>query len=190
MLRASTGLLRASAKAGKWQQCMKLSTTNIVNSASAATPEPQTNPPILYTGVSFCFKNLRCEKLKLTWFRSFHTQLFINNEWYKSKSGEIFPTINPTNGQTIAQIQAAGKEDVDIAVAAAREAFKWVTHVWFDHTAQTDRVLCYTLCNLFYWQTWFTMASHGCIWTWSVDIQISRFDWTWSYLFGGMKNFS
>lgn len=53
MLRASTGLLRASAKAGKWQQCMKLSTTNIINSASAATPEPQTNPPILYTGVSF-----------------------------------------------------------------------------------------------------------------------------------------
>lgn len=51
-------------------------------------------------------------------------QLFINNEWYKSKSGEIFPTVNPATGKTIAQIQAAGKEDVNIAVAAARQAFK------------------------------------------------------------------
>lgn len=53
MLRSSTGVLRAGANAGKWQQCMKLSTTKITNSASAATPEPQTTPPILYTGVSF-----------------------------------------------------------------------------------------------------------------------------------------
>lgn len=51
-------------------------------------------------------------------------QLFINNEWYKSKKGEIFPTLNPATGETIAQVQAAGKEDVDIAVAAARQAFK------------------------------------------------------------------
>lgn len=62
--------------------------------------------------------------MKLIRFFVLHFQLFINNEWYKSKSGEIFPTINPTNGQAIAQIQAAGKEDVDIAVAAARQAFK------------------------------------------------------------------
>lgn len=52
MLRASTGFLRAGANAAKWQQCMKLSTTKLNNfSAAAATPEPQTNPPILYTGV-------------------------------------------------------------------------------------------------------------------------------------------
>lgn len=57
MLRASTGLLRASTKAGKLQQYMKLSTSNIVNSASAATPEPQTTPPILYTGVSVFHSN-------------------------------------------------------------------------------------------------------------------------------------
>lgn len=127
MLRgASTGLLRASAKASKWQQCMKLSTTNVLNFASAATPEPQTSPPILYTGVSFYFFSV-ChffKKQNLIQLRTFHFQLFINNEWYKSKGGEIFPTLNPTNGETIAQIQAAGKEDVDIAVAAAREAFK------------------------------------------------------------------
>lgn len=51
-------------------------------------------------------------------------KLFINNEWHKSKSGKIFPTVNPTTGQVIAEIQEANKQDVDIAVAAARDAFK------------------------------------------------------------------
>lgn len=51
-------------------------------------------------------------------------QLFINNEWHKSKSGKTFATINPTTEQPIAEVQAAGKEDIDIAVHAARQAFK------------------------------------------------------------------
>uniref|UniRef100_A0A1I8QDB6 Aldehyde dehydrogenase domain-containing protein n=1 Tax=Stomoxys calcitrans TaxID=35570 RepID=A0A1I8QDB6_STOCA len=66
----------------------------------AAMPEPKTNPEILYTG------------------------LFINNEWHKSKTGKTFETINPTTEKSIADIQCAGKEDVDIAVKAARNAFK------------------------------------------------------------------
>ena len=51
-------------------------------------------------------------------------QLFINNEWHKSKSGKVFDTINPTTGQVISQIQEADKEDVDLAVSAAKTAFK------------------------------------------------------------------
>ncbi len=51
-------------------------------------------------------------------------QLFINNEWVDSKRGETFPTINPSNGKTLMQISVAGKDDVDAAVLAAREAFK------------------------------------------------------------------
>jgi len=51
-------------------------------------------------------------------------QLFINNEWHKSKSGKTFATINPTTEQTIAEIQGGDKEDIDIAVQAARSAFK------------------------------------------------------------------
>lgn len=51
-------------------------------------------------------------------------QLFINNEWHKSKTGKTFGTINPTTEQKIAEIQAGGKEDIDIAVKAARQAFK------------------------------------------------------------------
>jgi len=52
------------------------------------------------------------------------TGLFINNEWVKSKSGEKITSINPTDEKEIASVYAAGPEDVDLAVAAARKAFK------------------------------------------------------------------
>ncbi|KAL8900939.1 MAG: hypothetical protein Q9192_000821 [Flavoplaca navasiana] len=52
------------------------------------------------------------------------TGLFINNEFVKSKSGEKITSINPSDESEIASVYAAGTEDVDIAVAAARNAFK------------------------------------------------------------------
>ncbi len=52
------------------------------------------------------------------------TGLFINNEFVKSKSGEKITSINPSDESEIASVYAAGAEDVDIAVAAARKAFK------------------------------------------------------------------
>lgn len=55
-------------------------------------------------------------------------QLFINNEWHKSKSGKTFETINPATEKCIADIQCAGKEDVELAVKAARNAFKYVPY--------------------------------------------------------------
>ncbi|QQS09377.1 MAG: aldehyde dehydrogenase family protein [Phycisphaerales bacterium] len=64
--------------------------------------------------------------------------LFINNTWVAprgSKSGSksagkssdhYFPTLNPANEATLAQIAQAGDADVDAAVKAARAAFpKW-----------------------------------------------------------------
>lgn len=53
-----------------------------------------------------------------------YTQLFINNEWVNSTSGKVFPTINPSTGEKICDVQEGDKADVDKAVAAAREAFK------------------------------------------------------------------
>lgn len=53
-----------------------------------------------------------------------HPQIFINNEWQKSKSGKSFPSINPTTEKEIAQVQQGDKTDIDIAVAAAKNAFK------------------------------------------------------------------
>lgn len=52
------------------------------------------------------------------------TGLFINNEWHKSSSGKTFKTVDPSTGETIAEIQEAGKADVDKAVTAAQTAFK------------------------------------------------------------------
>lgn len=50
--------------------------------------------------------------------------LFINNEFVKSKSGEKITSINPTDESEIASVYAASADDVDIAVSAARKAFK------------------------------------------------------------------
>lgn len=69
-------------------------------SAAATLPAPDTNPPILYTGI------------------------FINNEWHKSKSEKTFPTINPATGEIIADVQEGDTADVDVAVQAANKAFK------------------------------------------------------------------
>ncbi|RWS10468.1 retinal dehydrogenase 1-like protein [Dinothrombium tinctorium] len=52
------------------------------------------------------------------------TQLFVNNEFKNSVSGKTFPTINPATGEKICDVQEGDKADVDLAVKAAREAFK------------------------------------------------------------------
>jgi aldehyde dehydrogenase (NAD+) len=53
-----------------------------------------------------------------------YTKIFINNEWHNSISGKTFPTINPTTGEIITQVQEGDKADVNKAVEAASEAFK------------------------------------------------------------------
>lgn len=55
------------------------------------------------------------------------TQLFINNEWVSATGGKEIVSINPTTEEVIATVEAASKEDVDKAVAAARKAY---TNVW------------------------------------------------------------
>jgi aldehyde dehydrogenase (NAD+) len=50
--------------------------------------------------------------------------LFINGKWQDSVSGETFPTINPSTGETICQVAEGDKADVDLAVKAARKAFE------------------------------------------------------------------
>ncbi|BFF93675.1 aldehyde dehydrogenase mitochondrial [Drosophila madeirensis] len=86
-------------------------------------PQPQANPEVLYTG------------------------LFINNEWHKSKSGKTFETINPTTEQCIAEIQGGDKEDIDIAVKAARSAFQ-LGSPWRRMDASERGRLIYRLADL------------------------------------------
>jgi gamma-glutamyl-gamma-aminobutyraldehyde dehydrogenase len=49
---------------------------------------------------------------------------FIDGGFRAAKSGATFATVNPATGQTLAEVSACGAEDVDFAVAKAREAFE------------------------------------------------------------------
>ncbi|UYV65183.1 ALDH1A2 [Cordylochernes scorpioides] len=51
-------------------------------------------------------------------------QIFINNEFHDSVSKKTFPTINPSTGEKICDVQEGDKADVDKAVSAAKAAFK------------------------------------------------------------------
>ncbi|XP_040216961.1 aldehyde dehydrogenase X, mitochondrial [Rana temporaria] len=53
-----------------------------------------------------------------------YTKLFINNEWHNAVSGRTFPTVDPSTGEIIAHVAEADKNDVDLAVQAAKQAFR------------------------------------------------------------------
>ncbi len=55
-------------------------------------------------------------------------KLYINGNWVDSKSGKTFDVEDPATGKKIATCAAGDKNDVDLAVSAARKAFdsgKW-----------------------------------------------------------------
>lgn len=51
------------------------------------------------------------------------TKMLIDGKWLDSCNGESFPTVNPATEEVIAQVPKANKDDVDLAVDAARRAF-------------------------------------------------------------------
>ncbi|XP_044259988.1 aldehyde dehydrogenase, mitochondrial [Tribolium madens] len=93
------------------------------NFSAAAVPAPQESPNVMYSGI------------------------FINNEWHKSKSGKTFPTVNPTTGEVITEVQQGGKEDIDLAVDAANEAFRF-NSPWRTMDASDRGVLLNRLADL------------------------------------------
>ena len=52
------------------------------------------------------------------------TRLFIDGDFVDAAGGGRFATINPANGETLADMSAGMPEDIDRAVAAAKSAFK------------------------------------------------------------------
>ena len=46
-------------------------------------------------------------------------KLYIHGAYVDSTAGKTFNAINPANGEVLAEVQAAGAEDVDRAVASA-----------------------------------------------------------------------
>src|SRR5438034_6526829 len=50
-------------------------------------------------------------------------QNYINGQWVKSSSGEMFPVYDPSTEEVIAHVASGTAADVDSAVKAARTAF-------------------------------------------------------------------
>lgn len=50
--------------------------------------------------------------------------MYINGEWVKSVSGEYFSSYNPANQEEIGRVPRGSKEDVDLAVKAAKTLFE------------------------------------------------------------------
>ena len=63
------------------------------------------------------------EARDLVWLRERYG-LFVGGESLEPKSGEWYVTIDPSSEEPLAEIAQAGKEDVDLAVSAARDAFE------------------------------------------------------------------
>ncbi len=49
--------------------------------------------------------------------------LFIDNQWVVPENVEFYPSLDPATGNKLADTVQAGQEQVDQAVAAARQAF-------------------------------------------------------------------
>ena len=52
------------------------------------------------------------------------TELYINGEWRKAASGAHLEVVNPATEERLATVQAAGADDIDAAVRAARSCFE------------------------------------------------------------------
>ena len=64
--------------------------------------------------------------------------LYIDGKYVPSATGNTFQTINPANGEVLAEVHEAGKADVDSAVEAARKGQK----IWAAMTAmERSRIL-------------------------------------------------
>ncbi|KAJ3087585.1 hypothetical protein HK102_010732 [Quaeritorhiza haematococci] len=72
------------------------------------------------------------------------TGLFINNRFVPSVSSKTFPTVNPVTEEIICHVHEGFKEDVDIAVEAAKQAFK----VWSSVSPSERGRLLFKLADL------------------------------------------
>jgi len=68
---------------------------------------------------------------------------FIGGEWMASRSGKTFETANPANLEVIARVQDGNADDVNLAVAAAQEAFK----TWGKSSPQERSALLLTIAQ-------------------------------------------
>ncbi|XP_066490536.1 mitochondrial 10-formyltetrahydrofolate dehydrogenase isoform X1 [Tiliqua scincoides] len=73
-------------------------------------------------------------------------QCFINGQFMDAEDGKTYDSINPTDGSVIAKVSFATRNDVDKAVAAAKEAFEHGE--WGKMNARERGRLLYRLADL------------------------------------------
>ena len=69
-------------------------------------------------------KTLVALNSKVAQFTATPKKMLINGDWVEALSGKKFETVNPATGEVITAVPEAGREDVDLAVRAARRAFE------------------------------------------------------------------
>src|SRR5919109_3912432 len=75
-------------------------------------------------------------------------QMFIGGEWTDGAADEGLPVVNPSSGDTIAEIPRGTEEDVDRAVRTAQRAFE---ETWFDSTPGERSALLLKLADVIEW---------------------------------------
>ncbi|MGH9580647.1 MAG: aldehyde dehydrogenase family protein, partial [Terriglobales bacterium] len=75
-------------------------------------------------------------------------KLLIGGEWVEAASGKTFATINPATGEVLTEIAAAGAEDVERAVQAARRAFDDPAAPWQKMTASERARILWRIADL------------------------------------------
>ena len=65
-----------------------------------------------------------------------HLKFYINGQWVDSLGSETIEVINPSDESVIGSISAGTKEDIDLAVAAAKNAFKT-----FGFSSKEERII-------------------------------------------------
>src|SRR5688572_16336655 len=74
------------------------------------------------------------------------TRLFIDGRFVDAARGGRFATVNPSNGETLAEMSAGTAEDIDRAVAAAKRAFR--SGVWSRMAPRQRMEVLYRFANL------------------------------------------
>lgn len=73
--------------------------------------------------MSITAESLRISE-KTNRFLSTPRKLLIDGEWRNAESGRMFEVLNPATGEIIARVAEGDKEDINLAVRAARRAFE------------------------------------------------------------------
>ncbi|GAU93721.1 hypothetical protein RvY_05615 [Ramazzottius varieornatus] len=113
-------------------------------------------------------------------------ELFINNEFVPARSGATTPALCPADESVLCEVSSAQKEDVDIAVRAAKEAFE--NGDWSRMSHRDRGTLMFRLADLMeqHKEELATLESldSGAVYTLAIKTHIGMSIETWRYFAG------